>query len=232
MPFVKFKYQDEAYIFPRLLNAVNILCIAKGRDCLCTSGYRSLEKQKTIAKEVLNGNPGSRQRDDGAVYDKNGQCLAAAYGKSNHCFCIAMDIGDSWFKALENAELKKFGLVKPMSHEPWHVQLLEHTGISQEQKEAIRDSILKGVNIDMTVREFQAMAGLSTDGIAGPKTREKAQEVLKICQTILGNEFKTAEEAVKATQKSPEIWLPKLKSQKYFPEFVMNIVEKMGGIGQ
>ncbi len=229
MPCVKFKYQDESCVYPKLINAVNILCIAKGRDCLCTSGYRSVEKQKTIAKEVLAGSPGSRQREDGSVYSKSGECLAAAYGRSNHCYCIAMDICDSWFKLLENEELKRYGLVKPMSYETWHVQLLEHTGLSLSQKEAIRDSVLKGVKKDMTVKEFQAVTGLTVDGIAGPKTKGKAQELIKICQKILGNNFETAEDTVRVTQKNPEIWLERLKTEQYFPDFVMNIVERMKG---
>ncbi|HEX2925857.1 MAG TPA: peptidoglycan-binding protein [Ruminiclostridium sp.] len=229
MPSVKFKYKDECFVYQKLIDRVNILCAAKGRDCLCTSGYRSLEKQKTIANEVLAGNPGSRQRADGAVYDKKGQCLAAAFGKSNHCFCIAMDIGDSWFKALDNSELKKYGLVKPMSYEPWHVQLLEHNGIRQAQKESIRYSVLKGVDEDMNVKEFQAITGLPADGIAGPMTKEKAREVLQVCQEILGNDFKTAEEVIKATQTKPEDWIPKLTTEKYFRAFVMNIAKKMGG---
>lgn len=232
MSCVRFKYKDEACVYPKLINAVNILCTAKGKDCLCTSGYRSVDKQKTIAGEVLAVNPGSWQRADGSVYSKDGKCLAAAYGKSNHCYCIALDIGDGWFKLLENTELKKYGLVKPISYEPWHVQLLEHTGISQAKKEAIRDIVLKGVYKDMTVKEFQAMTGLSVDGIAGPRTIGKVREVLGFCQGILGNTYKNAEEAVKATQKSPDLWLPKLKTEKYFEEFIMNIVKKMGGGGQ
>ncbi len=230
MPQVGFKYPDETSVYPKLIDAVNTLCVAKGRDCLCTSGFRSVEKQKIIAKQVLADNPGSKQRADGSVYGKNGECLAAAYGKSNHCYCIAMDIGDSWFKLLGNDELKKYGLVKPMSYEPWHVQLLEHTGLSLAQKEVIRGSVLKGVNIGMNVKTFQGMTGLKADGINGPVTKAKAKEVLQCCQDILGNNFKTAEEVIKATQTKPEEWTPKLKSEKYFSAFVMNIVKRLGGM--
>ncbi|WP_024832381.1 peptidoglycan-binding protein [Ruminiclostridium josui] len=229
MPSVKFKYKDEACVYPKLINAVNVLCIAKGKDCFCTSGYRSIDKQKTIAKEVLASNPGSWQREDGFVYSKKGECLAAAYGKSNHCYCIAMDISDSWFKELMNEELIKDGLIKPISYEPWHVQLLEHNGLSLSQKEAIRDSVLKGEKKDMTIKEFQAVTGLTVDGIVGPKTKEKAREMVQICQKILGNYFESAEETVRVTQKNPEIWLKKLKTEEYFPDFVMNIVERMKG---
>lgn len=229
MPQVKFKYLDETAVYPKLIAAVNILCAAKGRDCLCTSGFRNVEKQKVIAKQVLADNPGSKQRTDGSVYSKNGECLAAAYGKSNHCYCIAMDIGDSWFKLLGNDELKKYGLVKPMSYEAWHVQLLEHNGLSLSQKEEIRESVLRGVVKDMDVKTFQSMTGLKADGIAGPVTKAKAKEVLQCCQEILGNNFKTAEEVIRATQTKPGVWIGVIKTLKYFDSFIMNIVNKMGG---
>ncbi len=81
----------------------------------------------------------------------------------------------------------------------------------------------------MTIKEFQAVTGLTVDGIVGPKTKEKAREMVQICQKILGNYFESAEETVRVTQKNPEIWLKKLKTEEYFPDFVMNIVERMKG---
>ncbi len=229
MPNVKFKYPDEACVYPKLVQAVNALCVAKGKDTLCTSGYRSLEKQKIINKQALNAGPGRIQRADGSVYDKAGKCWAAAYGKSNHCYCIAMDITDEWFKKLTNSDLYKYSLFKPMSHEPWHVQLLELSSITQEQKETIRDSCTKGVSMEMDIKDFQVLAGLQADGVNGPKTRAAAKQVLQICQEILGNKFYSPEEVVKATQNSPNYWMDKLKTVKYLDGFVMNIVKKMGG---
>ncbi len=230
MASVKFKYQDETAVYSKLVNAVNTLCVVKGKDCLCTSGYRSPAKQKIINAQSLQCHKGAYQKQDGSVWTDDGKCWAAAYGKSNHCYCIAMDITDSWFQALTNTELRKYGLVKPMSYEPWHVQLLEHNGISQKQKEAIRESVLKGkVDGDMKIQEFQSMTGLSPDGVAGPKTKEKAREILQCCQSILGNEYSTAEEVIKDTQTKPEDWLPMLETKKYFRAFIMNIVKKMGG---
>ncbi len=229
MPAVKFKYTDESCVYPKLIAAVNALCAAKDKDCLCTSGYRSLEKQRIINQQVLSSNPGSRQLVNGAVYNTKGQCLAAAYGKSNHCCCIAMDITDDWFKKLTNVELKKYGLVKPMDYEPWHVQLLEHSNISQAQKETIRDACVKGVNSDMNIKDFQVLAGLQADGIAGPKTKEKLREMLQLCQSELGINFNTPEEVIKACTNKPETWLGRLESIPYFPSFIMSIVNKMGG---
>ena len=226
---VRFKYADEVCVYPKLIAAVNALCAAKSKDCLCTSGYRSLEKQKIINAQVLAESKTYIQRTDGSVYNKAGQCLAAAYGRSNHCYCIAMDITDDWLQNLDNVELAKYGLVKPMSYEPWHVQLIVHNGISQTQKELIRDACVKGVREDMTVKDFQVLAGLQADGIAGPKTKGKAKEMLQICQSILGNDFKTPEDVIRATQNDPGLWLPRLEEIKYFPAFVMNIFNRLTG---
>lgn len=229
MPRVKFKYQDEACVYPKLVLAVNSLCVAKGKDALCTSGYRSLEKQKIINQQALNAGPGRYQRADGSVYDKNGKCWAAAYGKSNHCYCIAMDITDDWFKKLTNSDLYKYGLYKPIAHEPWHVQLLEHSNITQAQKEIIRDVCIKGVSKDMTVKDFQVLAGLQADGIVGPKTQAAAKEILKICQDIIGNDFDRAEQVVVACTNNPTMWIDNLKKIKYLPEYTMAIVKRMRG---
>lgn len=231
MPQVKFKYQDETSVYPNLINAVNALCKAYKKDCLCTSGYRSLAKQKLINAQSLaqRKNQGAYQLANGAVYTPDGKCWAAAYDKSNHCYCIAMDITDPWFNALKNSELKKYGLIKPISYEPWHVQLIEHQGISQPQKDAIRDNVLKGADKCMNIKEFQDMTGLAVDGIVGPKTKEKAKDVLRCCQGILGNNYKTAADVINATQSSPKIWLGLLKTVKYFDCFIMNIVNRMGG---
>ncbi len=237
MSQVKFKYQDEACVYQKLIDAVNTLCKVHKKDCLCTSGYRSPAKQKLVNAQSLaqRKNQGAYQITDpndkryGAVYTPDGKCWAGAYGKSNHCFCIAMDITDPWFNALTNAELKKYGLIKPIDYEPWHVQLLEHQGISEAQKIDIRDSLLKGTGDNMYVKEFQAMTGLTPDGVVGTKTKEKAKEVLQCCQEILDNNFKTAEEVIRATQTKPGVWIGVIKTLKYFDRFIMNIVNRMGG---
>lgn len=232
MHCVKFKYTEERFVYQKLIDAVNILCTAKGKDCLCTSGYRSLEKQKIINAQSLaqRKSQGGYQRADGAVYTPDGKCWAAAYGKSNHCYCIAMDITDEWFNKLSNAELKKYGLIKPISYEPWHVQLIEHQGISQTKKEQIRDSVLKGNgDDDMNIKEFQTITGLNADGIIGDNTKNKAKEMLQVCQEILGQNYKNATEAINGCMTKPSAWLTLMSKTKYFDSFVMNIVKKMGG---
>jgi hypothetical protein len=169
MPSVKFKYADQACVYPKLINAVNVLCVAKGKDANCVSGYRSLENQKATNKSVLNSTKGSIQRADGSVYSKDGKCLAAAFGKSNHCFGLAMDIDSPWFKSMTNAQLKPFGLITPMDYEPWHVELIETRELTADQKPAFY---------------FQYTHGLLADGIAGPKTKAKMAEVQETINKI------------------------------------------------
>lgn len=214
MSKVIFKHVDQSFVYPRLINAVNVLGISKGKYANCVSGYRSVENQKATNKSVLQSTPGATQMTDGSIYNKSGQCLAAAYGKSNHCFGIAMDIDDPWFKALSNSELARYGLIKPMSYEPWHVELIETRKLTPEQK---------------PVFYFQYCNGLVADGISGPKTQAKAKEILQFCQELLGNDFKTAQEVIIATQSSPSLWIQKLGEVKYLKEYTMNIVKKMRG---
>lgn len=230
---VSFKYSDEVFVYQKLINAVNSLCIVKQKNCTCTSGYRSLEKQKIINADSVRSHAGAYQLANGAVYTRDGKCWAAAFGQSNHCYCIAMDITDDWFKALTNAELKPYGLIKPIVYEPWHVQLLEHQGITQAQKETIKNSVLNGRDDEnVTVKDFQKAFGLDADGVAGDKTKAKMAEVLQFCQEQLGLNFTTAEEAIRGCMTKPTVWLAMLKTVPYFKNFVMNIINKMGGKAQ
>jgi hypothetical protein len=237
MPCVKFKYQDEKFVYQLLIDAVNKLCKAKGKNCLCTSGYRSEEKQKIINADSLRSrkSQGAYQLANGAVYTPDGKCWASAYGCSFHNYCIAMDITDDWFLKLNNDELKKYNLKKSVSYEPWHVTLIGLVGISQKEKEAIRDIVLNGKNNtekdnrDITVKEFQSTMGLIADGVAGDKTKAKAKEVLQVCQEILGCNYSTAESAIKGCMSEPSTWLAKLDEISHLDDFTMNIVNKMSG---
>ena len=156
MSKVVFKHPDQSGVSPKLLKAVTQVCIDYGKDGECSAGFRTLECQKATAVWVLAKNPGSYQLKNGAVYidiKKNGKvvekrCHASAYGESNHCFRIAMDM-NGWFEKLTNAQLKPYGLCKPITYEPWHVQLIETIGISKSQKIAIRDSYQKEESINM-----------------------------------------------------------------------------------
>lgn len=141
---VIFKHPEQECIYPKLLNAVNLMCNAYKKDAECVAGYRDRKCQEATNKQVLLTRKGSYQTEDGSVYTGTGEnrkCWASAYGKSNHCFCIAMDF-DGWIENLTNAQLKPYGLIKPIEHEPWHVTLIELVGISETEKIKIRDSVL------------------------------------------------------------------------------------------
>jgi len=230
---VIFKHSEQAYIYKKLLDAVNQVCADFKKDALCVAGYRSLECQKATNAGVLAKCKTNYQKSNGAVYNAKGQCLASPYGQSNHCFCIALDF-DGWVEDLTNAHLKKYGLVKPMDYEPWHVTLIELVGISDAKKKAIRDSVLNKNKIvkddeDMTIKEFQSAMNLTADGIVGTGTKAKAKEVLQVCQEILGLNYSTAEATIKGLMSSPDRWLAYIKKDEYFDDFVMNMVKGLGG---
>ena len=159
-----FKYQDETTVAPELVAAVNKLCADMKKDCTCTSGYRSIEKQKVINAQTLREHKGAIQKPDGSVW-ADGKCWASAYGSSNHCFGLALDIPDAWFKALTNTQLAKYGLIKPMAYEPWHVEFIKYRGFNQQQK---------------AVFYFQLTHNLVADGIAGPKTKSALADVQNV----------------------------------------------------
>ena len=183
-----FKHPEQSTIYQPLKNALLAMCQFYRKDAECVRGYSSLESQKVTNAWVLSTRKGSYQEPNGAVYTgkgKNRICWASAYGESNHYFTIAMDF-DGWIEGLTAKQLAVFGLCSPVLHEPWHIQLISLTGIGKAQKETIRNATLKGGKKDMTTKGFQKMTGLFEDDIAGPITKNKATEILKVCHSILG----------------------------------------------
>lgn len=74
------------------------------------SGYRSLAEQKVLYDRYKSGDP--RQK-----------APAAAPGKSNHNYGTAADLKyGPGGKEFAHANAGKYGLVFPMSYEPWHVE--------------------------------------------------------------------------------------------------------------
>lgn len=74
-----------------------------GQPFVVGSGYRSMEEQKVLYDRWMRRVPG--------------QARAAKPGSSNHNFGLAAD-GPHW----ADKHPEKFGLVYPMSFEPWHVE--------------------------------------------------------------------------------------------------------------
>lgn len=93
--------------FARRLSAWSL---ASGGGYVVNSGYRSIAEQTRLYQDYLAGVPGQAQ--------------AAPPGSSLHNFGLASD-GNRWRDRNPGA----FGLVYPMSYEPWHVQPVEGRGL-------------------------------------------------------------------------------------------------------
>ncbi len=102
----------------------------KGITIKVTSGYRSVEEQRAAidswtGKCEADGTLISSSYDDGvyAWYEGEKVCWAAGQYRSRHRLGYAVDI--SGFSSITNKMLEPYGLRKPMSYEPWHVEPIE-----------------------------------------------------------------------------------------------------------
>lgn len=75
-----------------------------------TDGYRSLEDQKKMYADYKAGKL---------------KATAAIPGTSWHGSRLAVDTSSPPIRAMNNADLKKYGLCKPLSKEGWHIQPIE-----------------------------------------------------------------------------------------------------------
>lgn len=88
----------------------------KGVKLNVVSGYRTIEEQKALWEKS----------------DKSGKMVAAP-GRSRHNYAIAVDTDGIFRNNLTNTELAKYGLYKPMSYEPWHIEPIETKGVYAEE---------------------------------------------------------------------------------------------------
>ena len=105
-------YKDLDPIFSGRLSA---LAKASGAAFRITSGYRSIAEQTKLYNMYLS-------------YKKTGIGTiksAAVPGKSSHNYKIAADISTQPIRGMDNSQLKKHGLCKPIKSEGWHVQPIE-----------------------------------------------------------------------------------------------------------
>lgn len=129
-------------------------------------GYVTAEQQQAIGDLKLKQNPSWTRRANGAIYNTKGQCMVAAPGTSPHEKHFAID-GDHRMEAISNYVLNKFGLCRPMSYEPWHIQPYETLGMAYTAREE-----LIPVEIPGSVYDNQIRLGLPADNIYGPKTHQ------------------------------------------------------------
>lgn len=78
-----------------------------------TSGFRSYEDQVKMYNDYKSGKL---------------KATAAVPGTSWHGSRLAVDTSTQPIRGMNNAQLKKYGLCKPLSREGWHIQPLETSG--------------------------------------------------------------------------------------------------------
>ena len=141
-----------------------------GRNTI-TSGYRSPERQAQLWANAL------KEYGDPEIADN----WVARPGKSNHGKGIAADLGFANAAAREwaHANAAKFGLVFPMSWEPWHI---EPIGLSANSDPGAYTTPPTGFENPAVVQEdphdpavqmgrmMGAMFGQQQGGMEGPDT--------------------------------------------------------------
>lgn len=176
-------WQDR--IHPVLAGRIAYFTMLKdGRKTICTSGFRSDEEQLKAQRDALAQHKSYRQGSDGRVYNSSGQCMVSALGQSSHNWGLAFDSRGTWLEKVSDAELRRYGLRKPMSYEPWHIEPIETSGMTLAVKKAEFYEYM-GVYYPMDVKTFQMITGLKPDGIPGPKTQAKAKDVQQVINLIL-----------------------------------------------
>jgi len=98
------------------LNRLNNLATAYGKELHIYSGYRSVELQQQLFNQS----------------DRTGKMVAMA-GHSRHNVGLAIDCDSKWVTELNNKQLAKFGLYKPMNYENWHLEPIETKGKSTSE---------------------------------------------------------------------------------------------------
>lgn len=172
-------WQDR--IHPVLAGRIAYVAYVKGEKTVGTSGFRSNEEQLQSQIDALAQHPNYHQHADGRVYNEHGQCMVSAVGQSSHNWGLAFDSHSSpeptWLEQMTDAELRQYGLSKPMDYEPWHIECCER--LTPEEKKLEFYDYMGGGYYPMDIRTFQMITGLKPDGVAGAKMQAKAQEVLE-----------------------------------------------------
>jgi len=190
--YLTFRNQWQDRIHPVLAGRLAYFALLKGKKIIVTSGFRSYEEQINAAENALREHKDYYQADNGAVYNSKGQCMVSAPGNSSHNWGLAIDSAGTWIEDISNDELNKYGLRKPMTYEPWHVEPIETKSMSLDQKKSEFYEYM-GVYYPMDVKTFQTITGLKPDNVIGPKTRKKAEEVMDLCKYILN--YQTPQQA-------------------------------------
>jgi hypothetical protein len=105
---------DVSGLHPRLRRAVQQLIAASQGSVQLVSGYRSHDHQQRLWNEALARYGSAEAADD----------WVAPPGHSMHERGLAVDLGGNLETAVRLAERLELPLWRPMSHEPWHFELV------------------------------------------------------------------------------------------------------------
>ena len=99
-----------------------------------TESYRSSERQAELYDQYLE----YKRTGKGSIKS------AAKPGTSWHEFRLAVDTSTQPIRGMSNAQLKPYGLCKPISSEGWHIQPIETLGETDRKKwEPTEDDMTK-----------------------------------------------------------------------------------------
>jgi hypothetical protein len=174
--WLEFRNKWQNRIYPDLAYAISYMAYKKSKKAKCTSGFRSAEEQLASQKYALIQHKNYTQLSDGRVYNSKGQCMVSAVGESSHNWGMAFDSAGTWIEKMTDAELRTYGLCKPMSYEPWHIELIKRYTL--EQKKNLFYKYMGGYPMD--AKTFQMITGLKPDGVVGKLTLAKMKEVKEL----------------------------------------------------
>ena len=115
---------DHTLIDPTLAGRLAFVAKKTGVKIKLTEGYRSTEYQAELYAKYLE----FKRTGKGLIK------LAAKPGTSWHEFRLAVDTSTQPIRGMSNIELRQFGLCKPISSEPWHIQPIETLNQTDRKK--------------------------------------------------------------------------------------------------
>ena len=105
-----------------------------------TESYRSSERQQELYNQYLE----YKRTGKGSIKS------AAKPGTSWHEFRLAVDTSTQPIRGMTNAQLKPYGLCKPIKSEGWHIQPIETLGETDRKKwEPTEDDMTKAEVIEI-----------------------------------------------------------------------------------
>jgi len=147
---------DLKNVNPELLKRISAVAKHYGKKITINSGYRTFAQQKVLYD---------------AYHSGKSSVQAAKPGNSRHNYGLAIDV-DDWVQQISEADLKQFGLHKPVSSENWHVEPLETKGETPTNlKEQSEDK-----KADDTSKKEEEKAKKSKDTSKGESKDKKSED--------------------------------------------------------